>query len=183
MIRSFAIFISTLRCPPYLIHIQRLSHPCNHCSNINKSRDGLRQHIAANHSDTNQLKLISHPCNLCEKGSKSKDGLRQHIKAKHMWKCYQKHWEIYGQHLVSCCMVKEILSFLSCVTFCGPPIVECGRKAVRVKAPVHPHLMSTREGGATATFYIEFPSDFCLILNRYIPWNARRQISSQLHFP
>ena len=42
--------------------------------------------------------------------------------------------------------------------------MECGRKAVRVKAPVHPHLMSTREGGATATFSIEFRSDFCLIL-------------------
>ena len=37
--------------------------------------------------------------------------------------------------------------------FCGPPIVECGRKAVRVKAPVHPHLMSTREGGTHQILY------------------------------
>ena len=65
-------------------HIKGLLHPCNHCSKVNKSRDGLRQHIAAKHSETKQFEFNPHPCNLCEKGSKSKDGLRQHIKAKHM---------------------------------------------------------------------------------------------------
>ena len=65
-------------------HIEGLLHPCNHCSKVNKSRDGLRQHIAAKHSETKQFEFNPHPCNLCEKGSKSKDGLRQHIKAKHM---------------------------------------------------------------------------------------------------
>ena len=49
---------------------------------------------------------------------------------------------------VSAIWCNRFCLFLSCVTFCGPPIVECGRKAVRVKAPVHPHLMSMggREG-------------------------------------
>ena len=46
--------------------------------------------------------------------------------------------------------------------------MECGRKAVRVKAPVHPHLMSTREGGAATRFYIEFQSDFRQILARFL---------------
>ena len=49
--------------------------------------------------------------------------------------------------------------------------MECGRKAVRVKAPVHPHLMSTREGGAATRFYIEFRSDFRQILARFLEGN------------
>ena len=71
-------------------------------------------------------------------------------------------------------MVEEILFFLSCVTFCGPPIVECGRKAVRVKAPVHPHLMSTREPAAATGFSIEFRSDFCLISARFLEGAATK---------
>ena len=65
-------------------HIQGISHPCNHCSKVSKSREGLRQHTAAKHSDAKQSKYLPFPCNMCDKGSVSKDGLRQHIKSNHV---------------------------------------------------------------------------------------------------
>ena len=57
---------------------------------------------------------------------------------------------------VSAIWCNRFCLFLSCVTFCGPPIVECGRKTVRVKAPVHPHLMSMggREGQPPDFYWI-----------------------------
>ena len=62
-------------------------------------------------------------------------------------------YHLKHQALLNINLDEDILSFYPAWRPFVAPIVECGRKAVRVKAPVHPHLMSARKGGTRQILY------------------------------